>query len=274
MRKNNLLWEIRIANDELAGYLFGTIHISHPEIDSKLYTPLKLLHSTHCLYLEINPGELDKTFFQGNNDETQIKDLRNFYSKQKYARLKKNLIKFCGINPDYFRNTNPVVLMSYIEASLSNASPEKGMDMQLYLNAKNFGIPVKGLISMEEEYQSMYQLNDQLEGSELYKLSRNLKSAKKNIKRLIKLYKEEDIHQLYRVSKKPLGAMRKPLLYDRNFKILEKMKTELQAGEKILVAVGAGHLSGEFGLIRLLRKEGYKISPFQTREYSKLKYKS
>ena len=263
MRKNSLLWEIRNATGELAGYLFGTIHLSHPEIDSKIVAPLQIMDSVDCLYLEINPAEFDISFLHPKEGGVKIQDLKLFYSKPKYERLKKHLIKFCDLNLDYFMKTNPVVLMSYIESSLSNASLKEGMDMRLYLNAKKAGIPVNGLIALEQEYESMNQFNDQLKGNELYQFSRNFKLAKRNIRRLIKLYKDEDIHQLYKLSKKPLGAMRKPLLYERNFKILEKVKAETQTGKKILAAVGAGHLSGEFGLIRLLRMEGYNLTPVE-----------
>ncbi|TVQ48379.1 MAG: TraB/GumN family protein [Saprospirales bacterium] len=266
MRKKSLLWEIRFANLDLAGYLFGTIHINHPDVNSKLDLPLHLLDSVDCLFLEVNPGEWNKGIFKPNEDSLHTLDLKSSYSDRKYNRLKKNLTKFCGLNPDHFRRINPVILMSYIETSLSNASLDEGMDMKLFSIAVKKGIPVQGLISLTQEYESMQQLNDHLKGSELYSLSKNLNTIRKNIQHLINQYKEEDIHQLYRISKKPLGAMRKPLLFERNFKMHTNLIQEIQMERKIMAAVGAGHLSGEFGLIRLLRKSGLKLFPYRKKE--------
>ncbi len=31
--------------------------------------------------------------------------------------------------------------------------------------------------------------------------------------------------------------------------------------KSVVIAVGAGHLPGEFGVIKLLRKAGYKVEP-------------
>jgi uncharacterized protein YbaP (TraB family) len=35
--------------------------------------------------------------------------------------------------------------------------------------------------------------------------------------------------------------------------------------ESVFVAVGAGHLIGEMGLINLLRKAGYKVEPLENK---------
>jgi hypothetical protein len=35
--------------------------------------------------------------------------------------------------------------------------------------------------------------------------------------------------------------------------------------ESVFVAVGAGHLVGDFGLISLLRKAGYKVEPLENK---------
>ena len=55
------------------------------------------------------------------------------------------------------------------------------------------------------------------------------------------------------------------LLYGRNRKWVNKMK-ELLPEKSLLFAVGAGHLPGEKGLITLLRKNGYTVTPIMSRK--------
>jgi hypothetical protein len=50
------------------------------------------------------------------------------------------------------------------------------------------------------------------------------------------------------------------LLNDRNKKWVKKLNTIMKK-ESVFVAVGAGHLVGDHGLISLLRKQGYKVQP-------------
>jgi uncharacterized protein YbaP (TraB family) len=54
--------------------------------------------------------------------------------------------------------------------------------------------------------------------------------------------------------------MRKLLLYERNTIMAERF-AEIARQESLFCAVGAGHLSGKKGLLRLLKKEGFKVRP-------------
>ena len=57
-----------------------------------------------------------------------------------------------------------------------------------------------------------------------------------------------------------VGAFADIMLYHRNQNWVEKLKS-VMPNHSVVIAVGAGHLPGEKGVINLLRKEGYKVSP-------------
>ena len=50
------------------------------------------------------------------------------------------------------------------------------------------------------------------------------------------------------------------LLNNRNYNWVEKLK-KLMPGKSLVVAVGAGHLPGDKGVINLLRKAGFTVTP-------------
>jgi uncharacterized protein YbaP (TraB family) len=59
---------------------------------------------------------------------------------------------------------------------------------------------------------------------------------------------------------KPLKAVfDQRLLYDRNPRMVERMQPQLQAGSAF-IAVGALHLYGDKGLLRLLERAGYRVT--------------
>jgi uncharacterized protein YbaP (TraB family) len=53
-------------------------------------------------------------------------------------------------------------------------------------------------------------------------------------------------------------------LYNRNRNWVAKLK-ELLPEKTLLIAVGAGHLPGDQGVINLLRKAGYTVTPIENK---------
>ena len=93
-------------------------------------------------------------------------------------------------------------------------------------------------------------------------------SSQTELEKLIAVYKTEDIDGLYDlINTSPMmNDYREIMLDNRNKvwipKIVDAMKTK-----SVFVAVGAGHLGGESGVISLLKEAGYRVEPvIQTRK--------
>jgi uncharacterized protein YbaP (TraB family) len=89
----------------------------------------------------------------------------------------------------------------------------------------------------------------------------------KQLKEMFKAYKNQDLKKLEELMVETDAAMASftdILLYHRNRNWVNKLKT-LLPGKSLLIAVGAGHLPGEKGMINLLRKEGYTVTPVENK---------
>jgi len=85
----------------------------------------------------------------------------------------------------------------------------------------------------------------------------------KQMKEMFNAYKSQDLKKLENLmveSDPGMARFTDLLLYHRNQNWVSKLKTILP-GKSLLIAVGAGHLPGEKGVISLLRKEGYSLTP-------------
>ncbi len=69
-----------------------------------------------------------------------------------------------------------------------------------------------------------------------------------------------------------MGRLTEILLYQRNINWVNKLK-DLLANNTLVIAVGAGHLPGERGVINLLKKAGYKVEPVKNDMNKKLQVK-
>ena len=70
------------------------------------------------------------------------------------------------------------------------------------------------------------------------------------------------IEKLTILEEEGMNAQTELLLYHRNSNWAAQFDSLATKGS-VLVAVGAGHLPGEKGLLQLLRNEGYKLRPLQ-----------
>jgi uncharacterized protein YbaP (TraB family) len=81
--------------------------------------------------------------------------------------------------------------------------------------------------------------------------------------KLLEAYKDQDLETLHYLIEDEMEnpKMKELLLERRNHDWIPKLTAWINEGNSF-IAVGAGHLAGEFGLIRLLRQQGYEVWPF------------
>jgi uncharacterized protein YbaP (TraB family) len=81
--------------------------------------------------------------------------------------------------------------------------------------------------------------------------------------KLVSAYKTENIDLLYdfTTDKKYTSDKTKKIILDERNLNWAKNMPELMKKQSVFFAVGSGHLAGEFGVINLLRKAGYKVKP-------------
>jgi uncharacterized protein YbaP (TraB family) len=86
--------------------------------------------------------------------------------------------------------------------------------------------------------------------------------------KLVRFYKNQDVQGLYnemiasmeKEGGKMGGVTKEDFLDNRNKRWIPKL-VQLMNTKTIFIAVGAGHLAGEFGVIQLLRNQGYTVVP-------------
>ena len=78
---------------------------------------------------------------------------------------------------------------------------------------------------------------------------------------MTELYEQSDILKLYKVTRKQAKGMRKILLFNRN-DLMAKRIAQFASEQSLFASIGAGHLAGEKGVLRLLKKKhGFKVKP-------------
>ena len=161
------------------------------------------------------------------------------------------------------------ISIMYSLALAQKYTPEKlnyggqAIDQYFAHQGKKSGKKVYSLESSAEQAEILFNsksLEEQIE--DLVEMAKDKEAVVKMTKSVIQSYLDEDLKTMYEEAKnlEEASGDLDVLLDDRNLRWIEILKPILSEGNAF-IAVGALHLPGEKGLIELLQKEGYILSP-------------
>lgn len=260
---SGLLWRIHKPQHP-PSFLFGTIHIDDKRVKDLNDQVVRRFNEAKTLCLEILP-----------NRETQVgigramllpegQTLDEILGESLFNHLSLRLNKV-GMTPLESIHLKPWAAMVVLSRPQSQGG--YALDEQLY----HWGVhQYKQLCALEtlEEQLMIFDSLDTQDQIVLLKDSLNhLPEIQALNEKLVLAYLNGDLDEIYRRSMELQATedeltirLMDSLIDKRNLKMLNRMLPELEKG-RVFIAVGALHLPGEKGLINLLRKAGYAVTP-------------
>ncbi len=260
--RNALLWEIHSKNI-FKGYIFGTMHVPI-DVAFSDFGRLKVAIDECEIFAPEIPLHSDAQQKMGGhvNLPNDLK-LSNLLSARKYEKYNAILRKSFGLNLELFDKMLPLFLLNYMtQQALSTKAdnPVNSMDFQLWSYAESMERELSSMESIDDHIQTLNQISLDYQLRSLRSALSNVSKFRSKTLQLLDLYQNQEIHKLYKLSKKSIGSIKDVLLYSRNHKMAANF-AQLSTTKSVFAAVGAAHLSGKTGLLHLLRKEGYSLSP-------------
>jgi uncharacterized protein YbaP (TraB family) len=265
--KKTLLWKISGNGLAKPSYLYGTIHMLCAE-DAVLSDSLRhAINRSDEVYLEVdisNIFEMLGAFGQMKmRDDTTLADLLSGddYNKVKsFFESKSPLLPFMVVE-----TLKPILAATTLAESSLSCESMTAMEQMISEEAEKNGKEIKGLETMSYQAGILDSIPYKLQAMELVRYIDNFNSGggDKEFDALMDAYKKQDLAKLEELMMKSdvgVNSYTDILLYKKNINWVKKLKTILSQ-RAVVIAVGAGHLPGEKGVINLLRKEGFTVSP-------------
>jgi hypothetical protein len=257
----------KITGKDLAkpSYLFGTFHVVCPADLVPASTLEPYIAETDQLIMEINlsdPSELRSVSDSFNMPAG--KSLRDFLTTEQLAKVDAMVATYLGQPPEVSHSRKPVVLMMMVVASAKSmgCSPDS-YEFSLIMTAAARKKPILGLETVADQMRLLDNKPLKDQAKDLYEMSLDPQKWIQQLKELSTAYRLRDSERLFQYSAEQMKEQKeyaKQLLDDRNVAWVPKIENALRM-RSAFVAVGAGHLGGEKGLVRLLRAKGYQVSP-------------
>jgi uncharacterized protein YbaP (TraB family) len=257
MTKNSLLWKITPPGGP-DSYLFGTMHVRDLRAFGWLDTAKK--HLAEC---EVFATEFDFS----DADETALAEALKLPNGATLdALLKpgvwKNLDFYCrkklGTSAETMRHQHPMTVTTALSTASLLEESAHSLDETLWHHARALGKTTTGVETFADQLDTLRKIPFEQHLKSLTWLLKNYGSQKRRLKKMMNWYAKGDIQRLYKAAKKDAKGMRRVLLYERNV-LMAKRFEEIAREQSLFCAVGAGHLAGGKGMLRLLKKAGFKI---------------
>ena len=258
--QNSLLWKVSGNGLKDPSYVFGTYHMLCSK-DFKIKDKVKnALNSTEQFMMEVNFSDPETMMVMQSSMMAKNK-LSDVLEAKDIQVLKTNLPKF-GYRFEDIESMSPMVINSLLIVKYFDCAPTdlKMIDVELMNLAASSDKIIGGL---EQAKEQMDLLANYLTPKELVKSVSRFEEGKAMMLQLQKAYLEEDLASIDRLMKdrKEMTQEQEDLLLNNRNKNWVKLMPELMKDNSTFFAVGAGHLLGEEGMITLLQKQGYMVTP-------------
>jgi len=259
--EKSLLWKISGNGLTSPSYLFGTIHMT---CDATLEQNVKdAMDHTQQLYLEI---DMDDSSLQASMMKQMMmsdgKKMSDLASKEDYAAVDSLVKQNLGMPLEVFNTVKPVFISMMLMQKLTDCPPQS-VEQELMAISQAQHEEIFGLETVDDQMNALNAVPYQEQMDELVKSAKSdLKTDRKELDDLFATYKAKDIEGMLKESKESENVMtskyENELLTTRNHNWIPRIAS-IAKEKPTLFAVGAAHLAGDDGVIKLLRKAGFTV---------------
>lgn len=271
-----LLWKVTGNGLEKPSYIFGTHHVAPISVLDSVPGFNEALATADKVYGEMVMSEANSmqsqqvmmAYVMAPQDST----LTSILSPAQIDSVTAVLQKYMGpmVSAAQFDPLKPgmvstALAMAQAQVAFPTFNAQQQLDTEIQTRAAAAGKEVGGFETMDDQCQALFGGSVLEQAESLMETIRHDDTAIDMAHKLASAYLAGDLKQMLSIiendpSYNEDGADR--LIYNRNANWM-RIIAGLLPTASVLIAVGAGHLPGDKGLISLLKKEGYTVSPVE-----------
>ena len=260
MSKPSLHWEVHTEDQQEPSFIVGTVHLGDPSCH--LYWPLieDRIKRYDRVYTESSLSEEASRIIQPWTLLPPEVRYEDYISPRRWSKMKVAIERFTKVDIDMMKRIHPLFILTAIQVGLLEQGRSPSLDQRIWDLAISLDKETDGIESPLEQVEVLRSLDISFLYLHLVRVSKKMSTTRRQLKKLIQVYRSQDINQLYKMSKSSLGPDRRKLIDSRN-EIIGKRILDKHKDEPSFFSFGAGHLGGSTGVIRLLKHAGAQVKP-------------
>jgi len=258
---SSLLWRISGNGLTTESYLYGTIHIQDKRVFEFGDTVRNIFEDAEIIAVEV---ELDMIDYQTAIENTLMKDsvLTQLVTPEEYQFLESKYKELTGASLKTANRVKPFFLSANIINSLINKDAPAPLDIFFIKEARKNNKIVVGLETFYEQIATIDELSYSQQAKLLLESLTDSTDIKESFDKLLDAYLKMNDSMILELTSDPSlpKEFMDKIVLERNYLMTDRLLPLLPKG-KVFIAVGAAHLFDNEGIINLLRKKGYDVTP-------------
>ncbi len=262
---NGLMWKASSATNTV--YLLGSIHLASPDLYPLPQHIEDAFQKSSVLLVEVDLNRVDQRKIQALLMANGLYPLNDSLWNHISPDTKALVTRFCeenGFNPEVFARMKPwlaTVTASALPMQRSGMNADLGID-------KHFLESAKGVMRVEQLESAEWQIRLLADLPEI-KQERYLAATLKGATLTQQLGQDlqatwlsgdaSKLDSLLSSASQESAELAKRIFADRNLRMAGAVERYLRGSERCFMVVGAGHMVGKDGVVRLLQKRGFKV---------------
>ncbi len=250
------------------GHLLGTIHSEDPRVLEFSEDFLDKLKENSVFAMELVPDVSTLARLTEYMRYPHGKTLESVIGASRYSSLVSAMSTY-KMPREFINRMKPWAAMM----TLSTPPPETGvfMDLSISLRASGNGLTIIGLETLEQQLSFLQEMPMTMQLDLLDHAIREFDQVKQVHDQMVDTYLQNNLLELPALSDKQLEGVSEEArdyfmefgIRVRNLRMAESLWPYLDSS-RVFIAVGALHLPGDDGLINLLRRRGFELSPLDS----------
>jgi uncharacterized protein YbaP (TraB family) len=259
----SLLWRITGNGLKHPSYLFGTIHLTDKRLFRLGDSVYHAIEKTEGLAIEVNPDEMGAYYINKAINDAEGAKLHELLSEKDFKKYSTALSKKFK-KPASEITTGDIVTAKnkWMADYLEKGEMATFLDAYLYNIARRQGKWVGGVEDIADQTGILDDLVDKSDIDMLLATDTAYikKAADNMMERMAEMYMNQDLSGIEAITMTGSAQLNDLLMIKRNVKMARRIDS-LTALRTMFIAVGAAHLPGDSGVIRLLQTKGFTVEP-------------
>lgn len=270
-----LLWKVSGNGLDRPSYVIGTHHLAPLSVKDSIANLQQAIDQTEQVYGEIVMDD-------ANNPEILMKmqqammlpadtTLKSFYTQAQYDTIAAVVKNYMGVDLALFDKLKPATITTQLSVALAMKSlkgfnPQEQLDTWFQTQARQAGKKVGSLETIDMQINVLYNSQTLMrQALLLYCTATHIEQGVDQSLRMNQAYMKQDLDELLAIIEEKMGDACgstpeeiSTLIYGRNANWARQFPSIMKQSPTLFV-VGAGHLPGPQGLLKLLQKQGYTV---------------